>query len=242
MAQDMTKAGMATVAVLAVAHYPAQGTPTPTTTPAPPTATATVDPPTLTPVPPTETPEPGTPTPCAIAFSDVHPSDYFYQAVQYLACRGVVTGYSDGTFRPYTNTTRGQLTKIVTLAIGWNINTAGGPHFTDVPVGSTFYDYVETAYNHSVISGYADGTFRPGNNVTRGQLAKIIRLAWGWPLNTAGGPHFSDVPAGSTFYGDVETCFNRGVISGYSDGTFRPGNSATRGQIGKIVYTALTAP
>ena len=57
-----------------------------------------------------------TSTPCAISFSDVHPTDYFYTPVQYLACRGVISGYADGTFRPYNNTTRAQMVKIVALA------------------------------------------------------------------------------------------------------------------------------
>ena len=74
-----------------------------------------------------------TPTPCPINFSDVHPTDYFYVPVRYLYCAGVISGYSDRTFRPGANTTRGQLSKIVVLAEGWQINTGGGPHFSDVP-------------------------------------------------------------------------------------------------------------
>jgi hypothetical protein len=112
----------------------------------------------------------------------------------------------------------------------------------DVPRDHPFYTYIETAFSRGIISGYADGSFRPGNNVTRGQLSKIIVLAEAWPVNTAGGPHFSDVPVGSTFYDYVETAYNRSVISGYADGTFRPGNNATRGQISKIVYAAITSP
>ena len=53
------------------------------------------------------------------ARSDVSDADYFYQAVQYLHCHGVVWGYDDGTFRPYNNATRGQICKIVVLAEGW---------------------------------------------------------------------------------------------------------------------------
>jgi hypothetical protein len=40
-----------------------------------------------------------------------------------------------------------------------------------------FYPYIETAYSHSIISGYADRTFRPSNNATRAQIAKIVSLA-----------------------------------------------------------------
>jgi hypothetical protein len=181
-------------------------------------------------------------TPCPINFSDVHPTDYFYQSVQYLYCEGAISGYSDGTFRPYNNTTRGQLSKIIVLAEGWAIDTSGGPHFSDVPTTNPFYQYIETAYNHGVISGYADGTFRWGNNVTRAQLSKIVVSAEGWPIITTGGPHFSDVPPTDPFYGYIETAYDHNIISGYADRTFRPGANATRGQISKIVYNAVTSP
>src|SRR5439155_8067545 len=85
---------------------------TPTPTGGTPAGTATVT--------RTASPTPaGTATPCAISFSDVHLSDYFYTAVMYLACHGVISGYADGTFRPFNNITRGQLTKVVVLAQGW---------------------------------------------------------------------------------------------------------------------------
>ncbi len=93
-----------------------------------------------------------------------------------------------------------------------------------------------------MISGYADVTFRWGNNVTRAQLCKIVVLAGGWELDTHGGPHFSDVPTSDPFYSYIETAYNHQIISGYSDGTFRPGSNATRGQISKIVYNAVTQP
>ena len=184
----------------------------------------------------------GCATLCTITFSDVVNTDYFYQPVQELYCRGAISGYGDNTFRPYNNTTRGQLSKIIVLARGWPINTTGGPHFSDVPLDNPFYSFIETAYNMGVISGYGDGTFRWGNNITRGQLSKVIVLAEGWPINTSGGPHFSDVLPGDTFYSFIETAFNKGVISGYADGSFRPGNNATRGQICKIIYSAMSQP
>lgn len=216
-----TPANSATATALAATNTPAYGN----------TATATaVAQITGTPQPPCAT--------CSITFSDVHSTDYFYAAVQYLSCAGAISGYSDGTFRPYNNTTRGQLSKIVVLAEGWAIDTHGGPHFSDVPTSNAFYTYIETAYNHNIISGYSDGTFRWGNNVTRAQLSKIVVNAKGWAIDTHGGPHFSDVPSSNAFYTYIETAYNHGIISGYSDGTFRWGNNATRGQIAKIVYNA----
>src|SRR5262249_5873838 len=93
---------------------------------------------------PTRTPTVTTsPAPCNISFGDVHTSDYFYTSVIYLACHVVISGYSDGTFRPFSNTTRGQLTKIITLAEGWTDACPSTATFSDVPVGSTFFCFVE---------------------------------------------------------------------------------------------------
>jgi carboxypeptidase T len=181
-------------------------------------------------------------TPCTISFTDVLPTEYFYEAVRYLTCAGVVSGYSDNTFRPYNNTTRGQMAKIVVLAFGIDIYTPPTPTFSDVPANHTFYQHIETAAYNGIVSGYADGTFRPGNDVTRGQLSKIVVEAAQWPLQNPPTPTFSDVPVGSPFYQYIETAYDHQIISGYSDGTFRPGNNATRGQIAKIVYEALIAP
>ncbi len=196
----------------------------------------TVPPATPTPVGGIPTP---TPIPCAGRFSDVGPSDYFYRAVSDLTCRGAIAGYSDSTFRPYNEMSRAQLSKVVVLGEGWAIDTSGGSHFVDVPPGSTFYSYIETAFHHGIVSGYSDGTFRPGNSVSRAQIAKIVVSAAGWGLVNPPAGHFTDVAPGSTFYQFVETAVDHGILNGYSDGTFRPGNSALRGQVSKIVDLAL---
>ncbi len=191
-----------------------------------PTATATV---TNTPVP--------TRTPCSNSFSDVAPGDYFYQSAMYLSCNNVIGGYADGTFRPYNGMSRGQAAKVVVLAFGLAIHD--GPAFSDVQPGSTFYAYVETAAYHGIIGGYSDGTYRPNEGVTRGQMTKIVVNAAGWSQINPSTPTFSDVPAGSTFYPFVETAVAHGIINGYSDQTFRPNNAVLRGQASKIVYLSL---
>jgi hypothetical protein len=213
-------------------------TTSPTRTPSPTETPALTNTPVITDTPiPTRT----TPTRCPVTFSDVQPSDYFYAAVQYLYCRGVISGYADNTFRPYNNTTRGQLCKIVVLAEGWTPDPSGGPHFTDVPPANAFYTYIETAYNRHVISGYSDGTFHPGSNVTRGQLCKIVVLAEQWSLYTPTNPTFLDVPTTHPFYPYIETAYDHYIISGYDDRTFRPANNATRGQISQITYLAVAS-
>jgi len=175
-------------------------------------------------------------------FADVALTDYFYTPVATLVGRGILAGYSDCTFRPQLPTTRAQVTKILVRAAGWALDTTDGPHFRDVPVSDPFYAYIETAYQHGIVVGYTNQTFRSGTPVTRAQFSKMLTRTQGWALDTTGGPHFQDVPVTDPFYAFIETAYHHQVLSGYSDGTFRAGNSATRGQISKILYTALNNP
>lgn len=113
-------------------------------------------------------------SPATPHFLDVPLTHPFYTYVETAYSHGMISGYSDGTFSPQKTVTRGQIAKMLMQAQGWSPDTSGGPHFTDVPVTNGFYAYIETAYNHNVVSGYEDCTFRPVNNLTRGQLAKLI--------------------------------------------------------------------
>ncbi|MEO5951978.1 MAG: S-layer homology domain-containing protein, partial [Chloroflexia bacterium] len=227
-------------------------TPTPTTAPTnttEPTGTGTTVPTT------TPTNEPGitpSPTVCAISFTDVPVGSTFYPYIICMACRGIINGYDSGCetgnpcFRPANNVTRGQLAKIVSNASGFS-EPATTQQYEDVPIGSTFYTYIWRLTIRGYVSGYPCGGqgepcgagsrpyFRPGATATRGQISKIVVVSAGLPIDTTGGPHFSDVANGSTFYDWIETLFNAGAVQGYPDGTFRPGNNATRGQTSKIV-------
>lgn len=180
-----------------------------------------------------------TPGACGLRFSDLPASDWAYTYVSDLYCRGVVSGYADGTFRPSAGTTRGQFTKMVTLGFGWNLYNPYFPFFSDVQPGSTFFTYVETAALRGIISGYEDGTFRPNTPLTRAQAAKILVLAAGWPLVYAQAQHFTDVDARHWAFPYIETAVVHNMISGYSDATFRPDLEVTRAQVAKMVDEAI---
>jgi hypothetical protein len=257
-------------------------TPTPTNTPTrtpTPLPTQTPGGPSATPIPsntpiytPTDTPVPvvvtDTPTPtvtstaCPIQFSDVPNGSTFYVWIRCLACRGIVNGYSDGTFRPNNNVTRGQLSKIVSNSAGFN-DPQTVQMFQDVPPTgpqSTFFVYIGRLASRGYISGYPCGGpgepcippaslpyFRTNNNATRGQIAKIDSNAAGFN-DPPTGQSFEDMPPGSTFYTYTERLVSRLVMAGYPCGSpaepcippgnlpyFRPFNNATRGQTSKIV-------
>jgi hypothetical protein len=236
-------------------------TPRPTQTPG--GATATIEPTaTDTPIvePTVETPIPTeTPgiQPCDLQFSDVQEGSTFYSFVRCLACRGILGGYSDNTFRPGNNVTRGQLSKIVSNAAGFS-DEPGAQMFEDVPPANGFFLWVQRLASRGFISGYpcgganepcgADGKpyFRPNNNATRGQISKIVSNAAGFNDDPPG-QLFEDIPPTNGFFLWVQRLASRGYIGGYPCGGanepcgasnlpyFRPNNNATRGQVSKIV-------
>jgi hypothetical protein len=180
---------------------------------------------------------------CVLPFTDVPVDDWAYGYIQWAYCHGIISGYSDGTFRPSAPTTRGQVAKMLVGAAGWPLTLpAGAPHFGDVPPGSTFYPYIEVAWAHGVIGGYNDGTFHPATPVTRAQLTKMAVLARGLAQVPPATPTFGDVPPGDWAYAYIETAAAHGIVGGYSDGTFRPTNAATRAQFTKILNQAFAVP
>ena len=202
---------------------------------------------------------------CLIQFSDVTADNPFYSYVHCLACLGIISGYPDGTFRPDSSLTRGQLAKIVSNAAQYNDQPATQT-FEDVGVGSAFYVYVERMVAHGVLGGYECGGvgeqcvgpgnrpyFRPDASANRGQITKIVANATGM-MGTpeAESQMFQDVPDGSTFYGYVEMLGSHGIMGGYPCGgpgepcgsggichTSGPNSTATRGQLSKIVSNSF---
>lgn len=216
-----------------------------------------------------------TPEPCTASFADVPEEDTFYQYVQWMACRGYVSGYGCGGegepcpgsyFRPGASVTRGQLLKMVVNAAGGPDENPETPTFADVPSDSAFYAYIESAASHAIIGGYPCGGenepcdegnrpyFRPGNNITRGQLSKVVALARRLDVATPSTIRFADVPLDYTFAGYIEAVAESGIVGGYACGGpnepcdaenrpyFRPANSATRGQVSKIVTRGYEGP
>ena len=119
------------------------------------------------------------------------------EAVGYLSDLGVVAGYPDGTFQPTRTLTRAEMAKIVVLTkLGAQGELMAGYlegaySFSDVPATHWASGYIMLAKNLGIVGGYPDGTYKPGNNVTYAELAKMLVEAAGlepvagvaWPSN-----------------------------------------------------------
>ncbi len=200
-----------------------------------------------------------TSAPCTVTFSDVPAGHAFYSFVRCLACRGIISGYSDGTFRPGDKITRSQIAKMVSNAAGLS-DDAGEQIYEDVDPSNPFYLWVNRLSRLGYMGGYSCGSvpeescvapgnrpyFRPYANATRGQLAKIVSSA----ASIGGDPtgvFYGDVQEDHPFYLWIMRLTNSGAMGGYPCGGegeacddanrpyFRPFANVTRGQASKIV-------
>ena len=121
----------------------------------------------------------------------------YKEAVDVISALGVVDGYSGGDFRPDDVLTRGAAAKIIcnlilgpTTASALNAGTAP---FKDVPVTNTFAGYITYCSQQGIISGYADGTFRPTGTLSGNAFMKMLLGALGYDSSIEGytGPNWT---------------------------------------------------
>ncbi|GEM_PF-2011990 len=110
--------------------------------------------------------------------------------------------------------------------------------FSDVKESDWACDYIMNLYDKGIIKGYPDGTFRPNQEVTREQAAKMITLGAGLKYQGKKA-NFPDVDPNGEMSPYIAALVEKGAIRGYPDGSFRPKQSITRGQIAQIVAKAF---
>lgn len=109
--------------------------------------------------------------------------------------------------------------------------------FKDVKMDTEQGEAIQSLVDRKIISGYADGTFKPGNPVTRAQIAKILVGALDLNTTNVKNPNFSDVPTTDPNYKYIAALQNAGILNG-SNGKYNPNAPVTRGQVAKILVNA----
>jgi len=172
----------------------------------------------------------------AASFKDVSTGYTFYDEIHYLVDKEIIQGYSDGTFRPNEGVTRAQAATMIGRALGLD-GTKKTTQFKDVPAGMSASGYIQLAANKEIIQGYPDGTFRPNEIVTRGQLA--IFLGRAFELKKTVKVTFTDVATNSTAYPYIGYLVAANITNGFNDGTFRPNATVTRGEFSALMTRTL---
>jgi len=171
-------------------------------------------------------------------FSDLY-AHWAREEVRELYDRGVVTGRSYYSFSPNTNVTRAEFLKMALLNAGVNVSSYNySEPFWDVSSRDWFQDYVAAAYELDVI-GFSQ-SFRPNDPIDRAEaVTMLVRLA-GIPAYSSN-THYTDVFTNHWFAKYIRVANKYGVVEGYRDGTFRPGNNLSRGEAAVMVSNAYHA-
>lgn len=149
-----------------------------------------------------------------------------------------IMGYPDGTVQP-----KGEITRAEACTIFFRLLTESSRDYyfsktndyTDVNAGDWFNNAISTLSNAGIVTGYNDGTFRPNQPITRGEMAKIIA---NFANLNKGTKSFTDL-SGHWSKTYVELAAGNGWIAGYPDGSFRPDQKITRAETVTMINRVL---
>ncbi|GKV70607.1 hypothetical protein NCCP2716_31050 [Sporosarcina sp. NCCP-2716] len=172
----------------------------------------------------------------AASFPDVPKTNRFHDEINFLVSKDIISGYSNGIFQPAKDVTRGEAAIMVSRMLKLN-STPRNTKFKDVGKDYGASGYIAAAADRGLINGYADGTFRPNNKITRGDMAIILERSYGLMAGSYG--TFSDVGYQMNAHMAIATMAGAHIVTGYPDGTFRPTANVTREQFSAFLARSL---
>lgn len=169
-------------------------------------------------------------------FSDVPATANFYDSIEWMATNGITSGYKDGTFGIRKDVTRGETVTFLYRYTDPAFTPPARSPFRDVPTSLNFYAPITWAASAKITTGYSDGTFRSTQPVTRGEFAAFLYRMDGADHTAPATSPFRDVSRGSGFYEAISWMRAEGLSTGYADGTYRPSQPITRGEISALLH------
>ncbi|WP_052130137.1 S-layer homology domain-containing protein [Ureibacillus sinduriensis] len=112
-------------------------------------------------------------------------------------------------------------------------------NFPDLSPTNPHYEAIKALYDRGVLNGFPDGTFKPNQLLTREQAAIILTKALDIDASSYTKQNFADVDSSSPSFKEINALYERGVIRGYEDHTFKPGKSLTRAEMAIILVNAF---
>lgn len=188
-------------------------------------------------LPLTEGPASDIPASGADKFSDIsgHWSAFYVKA---CSDAGIINGYTDNTFRPDAKITRAETAALIYKLFDL---ASGKAEFADVSGDDWFFECVGAAYSAGIIKGYDDETFRPGDNISRQDIAVMLcRALQSRGITLNGAASFADGDSIADYASrSVASLASEGIITG-DNGMFRPNDDLTRGEAAALIYRIMT--
>ncbi len=163
-------------------------------------------------------------------FKDVPANAYYYEAVKWAQEKGITGGIGNGLFGPNDPCTRAQIATFLWRAAGSPEPETRAMPFTDIPVGSYYYDAVLWAVENDITKGTSDTTFSPNMTCTRAQIVAFLWRSEKSPAAGTANP-FADVKSTAYYADAVLWAAKEDITKGTTNTTFSPGADCTRAQI-----------
>ena len=163
-------------------------------------------------------------------FVDVATGSYYEDAVDWAVENGITQGTDDTHFSPDGICTRAQAVTFLWRAAGSPKPETRTMPFTDVPVGSYYYDAVLWAVENGITKGTSDTTFSPNMTCTRAQIVAFLWRSEKSPAAGTANP-FADVKSTAYYAGAVLWAVKENITKGTTSTTFSPNADCTRAQI-----------
>ena len=170
-----------------------------------------------------------------LLFSDVSPTDYYYEPIRWAVNRGIAAGVSQTRFGVDEPCSRAQIVTYLWRAAGSPAPRSTGNPFVDVLPGSQYYQAVLWAFEHGITSGTGANTFSPEMTVSRAQAMTYLHRSAG-SVNASYGVSFTDVSPNAYYAPAIRWALSQGITSGTSPTTFSPDAPCTRAQIVTFLY------
>ena len=169
-------------------------------------------------------------------FDDVAKNAWYYNAVEYVAENGIMSGVSAREFAPNAGFSRAMLAQTL-YAMSGKPAVKAESTFADVAANAWYADAVNWAAEKGYVSGVGDGKFAPDASVTREQMALILYRYAGKPSGYYSNP-FKDVSATNeaSYYNAILWASGKGITTGSSPTTFSPYASCNRAEAVTFLY------
>jgi len=175
-----------------------------------------------------------------VKLTDVPAMHWAATAIAEAVELGIITGYSDGTFRPNKDVSRVELAAMLARALKLEGKWDGSTFADANKIPAWAKDFVSQVVSAGIITGYVDGTFRAEQQVTRTEMVAMIARALDLPTNTTAKLKFTDagqISAWARPY--VAALFDAGLIKGRDNNMFAPQAKATRAEVVVLIIAML---
>jgi hypothetical protein len=163
-------------------------------------------------------------------FADVPRSSQFSSAVETLVQLGVTTGCTHYRFCVGRAVSRAEMATFLVRATPLTASTVA--RFADVSPANVHAENINGLAASGVAQGCGPERYCPTDTVTRAQLASLLQRSLGLPARSSA---YSDVSPDSPHAGAIGALTEAGLLTGFPDGSFRPNEPLTRGQMARVL-------